>query len=355
MIKKPSVAFAGLSCAGKSTHAHLIADSMGYDYVSGSALLASLAGVASGRSSWRANQSAIAAIRQDDGADQLVDETIRRRVEDGPPAVFDSWALPFLHDGRTRLITVLLKSSIRARGIRLRLELSRSSPALTQEEAEAELVRKDAETAERLNRIYKIDILDPPEDRFTICQDTSQLVSAPTLEAAASSISIVHRLLLTAIDSEIQSLIEDETSASIESLAGCVVLNDAGRLLLLHRRTQARTQWELPGGRVQPGETSAAAAERKLGQEAGLDVVVVRRLGETIFREGAVTYHYTWFLGVLRHGAPQLREDIFDGLQYFAHTELDAMRTQGDLSVNAEHLISAVSIGDVDLGWTSEP
>src|SRR5262245_49581335 len=50
--------------------------------------------------------------------------------------------------------------------------------------------------------------------------------------------------------------------------AGAVVLDSAGRLLLVRRaREPGRGRWSLPGGRVEAGETAAAAAVREVREE----------------------------------------------------------------------------------------
>jgi 8-oxo-dGTP diphosphatase len=40
--------------------------------------------------------------------------------------------------------------------------------------------------------------------------------------------------------------------------------------------------WELPGGKVTPGESDAAALSRELHEELGVDVVVGARLGDDV-------------------------------------------------------------------------
>jgi 8-oxo-dGTP diphosphatase len=62
---------------------------------------------------------------------------------------------------------------------------------------------------------------------------------------------------------------------------GAVVHDAAGRLLLIRRGHEpSRGLWSLPGGRVEPGESPAAAVEREILEETGLAV----RAGATVGR-----------------------------------------------------------------------
>lgn len=61
---------------------------------------------------------------------------------------------------------------------------------------------------------------------------------------------------------------------------GAVVLDDAGRLLLIRRANEpGRGRWSVPGGRVESGETDHQAVIREVVEETGLAVEITRLLG----------------------------------------------------------------------------
>jgi 8-oxo-dGTP diphosphatase len=63
----------------------------------------------------------------------------------------------------------------------------------------------------------------------------------------------------------------------VTDVAVCVVQSTDGRVLMAERtaRQIAAGFWELPGGKIEPGETAAAAAARELLEETGLQAVGV--------------------------------------------------------------------------------
>ena len=74
--------------------------------------------------------------------------------------------------------------------------------------------------------------------------------------------------------------------AHLIQCVGAVLLDDAGRLLLIRRANEpGRGRWSVPGGRVQGGETDQRAVIREVAEETGLTVEVMRWLGD-VQREG---------------------------------------------------------------------
>ncbi|HUP26116.1 MAG TPA: NUDIX hydrolase, partial [Candidatus Limnocylindrales bacterium] len=98
-------------------------------------------------------------------------------------------------------------------------------------------------------------------------------------------------------------------------LAGCIITDSKGRILLMHRSTPQRTQWEIPGGKINPGEAAVTAAVRELKEELGVDVTIIKPLGSKEFIEDGTRINYTWYMSVITSGRPVIMEpQTFDDI-----------------------------------------
>ncbi|WP_194835523.1 NUDIX hydrolase [Nocardia sp. XZ_19_369] len=82
---------------------------------------------------------------------------------------------------------------------------------------------------------------------------------------------------------------EAERDQVQQLVVGAVVVHD-GRVLLLQRPADDFMGgiWELPSGKVDPGETLDEALIREVKEETGLDVASIRKyLGEFDYRSGS--------------------------------------------------------------------
>lgn len=108
--------------------------------------------------------------------------------------------------------------------------------------------------------------------------------------------------------------------------AGAIVRDDAGRLLLVLRGQEpGRGRWSLPGGRVEPGETTGEAAVREVREETGLQVVADGLVGRAE-RTGpaGVTYVIDDFACSVVGGTLTAGDDAED-VRFFAVGELAAL------------------------------
>lgn len=129
-------------------------------------------------------------------------------------------------------------------------------------------------------------------------------------------------------------------------LAGCVIKDNQDRVLLLHRNTPERKQWEIPGGKLDPGEDESTTARRELREEMGIEVSLERQLGSRSFVQDGCTMVYTWFLATIASGTPRARErDIHDRCEFLNIADLKSMTDQ--LSPNARNFIEEVDLGRI--------
>ena len=131
-----------------------------------------------------------------------------------------------------------------------------------------------------------------------------------------------------------------------EKLAGGVLANIYGCLLLIHRNTPELSQWELPGGKVEPGETSALAVVREIREELGVEVVVGPELGEQNFTQTGRDYSYKWLAATIIIGRPYPQEAIHDECAYFS---LHQLSKKDDLSPNMRNLLKKLVDGEIRL------
>ena len=99
-----------------------------------------------------------------------------------------------------------------------------------------------------------------------------------------------------------------------------------GRVLLIQRAKPPLGLWSLPGGRVEFGETTVAAAERELLEESGVtaDLTAFIGLYEVILDKPAFHYAIACYGGKWRSGEAQASSDALEA-RWLAPAELDSL------------------------------
>lgn len=127
-----------------------------------------------------------------------------------------------------------------------------------------------------------------------------------------------------------------------KELAGCVIRNEHGELLVLHRNTPSMAHWELPGGKLEDGETTGAAATRECQEELGVDVELRKLIGTAEFEQAGIRYNYTWHEATIAgHKEAVVAEpNTFDTVTYMPLTKLRSM--PDELSPNLVNLLNVI-------------
>lgn len=122
------------------------------------------------------------------------------------------------------------------------------------------------------------------------------------------------------------------------SLAGCLIFNSDGKLLLLHRNTSKRVQWEISGGKIEENENPEDTAIREIQEEIGVTVSIDRLIGTKEFEEDGFFMDYNWFVAIIKEGVPQVMEtEKFDKLEFHDWRTLTKLRNE--LSANTKNLL----------------
>jgi 8-oxo-dGTP diphosphatase len=130
-------------------------------------------------------------------------------------------------------------------------------------------------------------------------------------------------------------------------VAGGLVIDESGRVLLLHRATANLTWWETPGGKIDPGEGPRETAIRELEEELGVHSMIVEDLGWHDFESGRIPMRYALYQMKIVHGDPQPMEPAFDDAQFFTWVQIMNMRDQ--LSPNARTVVDKHAKGRLAL------
>jgi ADP-ribose pyrophosphatase YjhB (NUDIX family) len=118
---------------------------------------------------------------------------------------------------------------------------------------------------------------------------------------------------------------DERRNAAVVRAVGAIVVDDAGRLLMIQRaQDPGAGAWSLPGGRVEPGEDDATALRREMREETGLDVEVGELVG-SVERAGAgVVFAISDYRCRIVGGTPMAGSDAA-AIGWFAPADLDRL------------------------------
>jgi 8-oxo-dGTP pyrophosphatase MutT (NUDIX family) len=115
--------------------------------------------------------------------------------------------------------------------------------------------------------------------------------------------------------------------------AGGVIVDEQRRVLLLHRHRFITDTWgwEIPAGRVEPGETPEQAVGREAVEETGWRPHALEPLGFSHPSNGQIEQTFRYFLGrgATRVGEPEPQET--DRVDWFEPHDVRALIAHGEI------------------------
>lgn len=189
------VVISGLTAAGKSTHAKLLAEEFGIPYVSATALLAELVSDRTGEAVETRWQPSLDTARgADSSIDDELDYLLERELMTRASGVFDACLLPWVAP-EAATINLWIESDFQSR-VR-KCVVSHWEEAIGSTQATARVEAKDRFTIDRLRSAANVAYT--PDERFDIVASNSDLIPSTDPETAQVGISLFHPLLTEAV------------------------------------------------------------------------------------------------------------------------------------------------------------
>jgi 8-oxo-dGTP diphosphatase len=122
---------------------------------------------------------------------------------------------------------------------------------------------------------------------------------------------------------------------TVEKLVGCVIPDSNQNVLLIHRNTPALQEWEILGGKKEPGEKYSVAAEREAQEELGIKIGQLAYIGFTFFSTRQRNFVQVLFRAEILEGEPSPQEDMHDHADYFDLSKIDSISVRLSAGIHA--------------------
>jgi cytidylate kinase len=189
-----NIAFAGLTAAGKTTHARLLAKGLGYDYVSATEILFEILQVRDRDAHpWFTQLDAINAAREGGKVDGELEARLMDLARTRDRTVFDTWALAWICP--VPLVRIWIESDVPSRTRKCQVSLGDEQRPLG--ECEAVLRAKDGHNQAMFQRRHRFDLFTDRE-RYDAVLCNSHLIPDATVEAAQRGIDAFAPVVLAA-------------------------------------------------------------------------------------------------------------------------------------------------------------
>ena len=190
-----NIAISGYTAAGKTTHARLLADALGYEHVWAAGRLLEKLGYDTSAidesRTWFERYLEIARSRGLADVDEHLDAELQDLARDRSDLVIDARFFPWV--ATSPCIFVWIESDLPSRARKCAVSLGQGAP--TVDECADHVQSKDAIDIAMVDRRFEASFA-PSERRFNIIVDNSTLIPLPTAECAEKGIERFHPYLL---------------------------------------------------------------------------------------------------------------------------------------------------------------
>jgi cytidylate kinase len=180
-----NIAFAGLTAAGKTTHARRLAAELGYDYVSATEILLDILGISGERDRvWFTQLDHINRARDGGGVDAELEQRLLDLCRTQRRTVFDTWALAWI--GGDPLVRIWIESDQASRTRKCYVSQG-DAPRLRLAQCRTLIREKDGYNREIFRLRHGFDLF-TDRGRYDVVLCNSQLIPAASAAAAKAGV-----------------------------------------------------------------------------------------------------------------------------------------------------------------------
>ncbi|WP_322770595.1 cytidylate kinase family protein [Frankia sp. Cr1] len=207
----PNVAFAGLTAAGKTTHARILAAELGCGYVSATEVLLEILGIdVPADGVWFDRFDQIRNGRQGDSTDDELDRRLEELAADRQGTIFDTWALAWL--APEPMVRVWIESDLDSRA--RKCYVSQTRTAMPVSACRDHVQAKDADTRASFLRRHEFDLF-TDRHRYDLMLCNSHLIQTADRSCADAGIAA----FAPVVGEAVTALLNERPSGDLAALA----------------------------------------------------------------------------------------------------------------------------------------
>ena len=213
---RPNIAFAGLTAAGKTTHARLVAQELGYTYISATEVMLDILqfrGTDPNRA-WLDNYNEIEKAREGDRADIELETRMTKLSNSQDGLVLDTWAMAWIYSGPTPMVRLWIESNESSRTRKCYVSQGNNKDR-DLKECRQLINQKDGDTRMKFQRRLSFDLF-TDRSRYNVILDNSRLIPEATTEVAQRGIATFAPIVLEAVKYCINSLVTSSFDENTE-------------------------------------------------------------------------------------------------------------------------------------------